>query len=150
MKLISMVDFVLTYPKDNSDHIDAYILICNYANFLKQPLTLGMFVPCDLEGDVLEEPLMCNWIRIEDYNKAKNEYQQAKERVLFEGFKYPDRRGGNPTVKNDRLEITFDQYGAFLEPYDSCDGIRLNSIELLQPVFNYLTLTKSAQKQIGL
>lgn len=50
----------------------------NYANFLKQPLTLGMFVPCDLEDNVLEE-----------YHNIDNKnilYQEARERVLFGGF----------------------------------------------------------------
>ena len=40
MKLISMTDFVL-YKKES------HTQIMKYAKFLKQPLTLGMFVPCD-------------------------------------------------------------------------------------------------------
>ena len=71
-----------------------------YGNFITQPLTKGMFVPCDEDGNVLEVP---NKI-IEDFygfvehhdgtsEKVLNEkslkeyeeqYQQAKERVLFE------------------------------------------------------------------
>ena len=62
----------------------------NYDDFLEQPLKLEMFVPCDEEGNILEEPK-----RWEDYlqypdsfdgNKEWGElydYQQAKEKVLF-------------------------------------------------------------------
>lgn len=63
--LIPMVDFVLERRatldvnfcglKTYSNKIDE---IFNYARFLKKPLQLGMFVPCDLEGNVLEEPEM--------------------------------------------------------------------------------------------
>ena len=65
----------------------------NYDDFLEQPLKLEMFVPCDEEGNILEEPK-----RWEDYlqypdsfdgNKEWGElydYQQAKEKVLFEGI----------------------------------------------------------------
>ena len=61
-----------------------------YAKFLKQPLKLEMFVPCDEDGNILKEPK-----RWEDYlqypdsfdgNKEWDElydYQQAKEKVLF-------------------------------------------------------------------
>lgn len=47
MKLISMTDFVLqTYEKHDDYKIIADECLL-YANFLKQPLTLGIFVPCD-------------------------------------------------------------------------------------------------------
>jgi len=52
--LISMTDFVLSKKYTATGHE-------NYANFLKQPLELWMFIPCDEDGNVLEEP------DIEDY-----------------------------------------------------------------------------------
>ena len=89
MKLISMVKFVLEQAKKNS--IDSHELALNsynYANFLNQPLTLGMFVPCDEDGNVLEEPNGFDlWISgIVSDSDEFNKYQQAKEKVLFEGF----------------------------------------------------------------
>ena len=97
--LVPMTDFVIEYaPKFNPFGTDEQILcldyIHNYAKFLKQPLKLEMFVPCNENGNVLEEPK-----RWKDYlqypdsfdgNKEWDElydYQQAKEKVLFEGFK---------------------------------------------------------------
>jgi len=101
-KLISMVDFVLkqweqldNVPKQ-PETVDCILRMVRYAQFLKKPLTLGMFVPCDLEGNVLEEPTPKMW---EHYNSylmnlvdftADNyivsqveKWKQAKERVLF-------------------------------------------------------------------
>lgn len=62
--------------------------IFSYANFLNQPLTLGMFVPCDEDGNVLEEPkgtdLNSSFFEMQvDYNLEKK-YKQAKDKVLFD------------------------------------------------------------------
>ena len=103
MKLISMTDFVefadnkLCSINSPSVRISNYgktlDLIVNYKNFLKQPLTLGMFVPCDEEGNVLEEPIYPSKFRtgvyphsggvLKKYEIKLEQYQQAKERVLF-------------------------------------------------------------------
>ena len=61
----------------------------NYDDFLEQPLKLEMFVPCDEEGDILEEPTnyekrLLNMMT--EYNDEVYTYYQAKEKVLFEGF----------------------------------------------------------------
>ena len=66
-------------------------LILNYAKFLKQPLELGMFVPWDEDGNVLEIPDLSDAngrqydINI-DEDKAWVNYIKAKERVLIEGL----------------------------------------------------------------
>lgn len=91
MLLISMTDFVLSLPETSTldmSEVDYYykeweILQKNrrYAAFLKQPLTLSMFVPCDDQGNVLKEP---------DRNEIQaayvNKYEKAKEKVLFKDF----------------------------------------------------------------
>lgn len=100
-KLVSMVDFVLEQEKKLIDapineagvkQLKKYITsTSNYANFLKQPLTLGMFIACDLEGNVLEKPNRDSFHNSDkgDYlfRLYTNQFQQAKERVLFEGFR---------------------------------------------------------------
>ena len=82
MKLISMMDYVLEKAKQfqfKGDCEFAYD-VKKYANLLKQPLELGMFVPCDDDGNVIEG----------SYNDKQHviiqhlEYQQAKDKVLFE------------------------------------------------------------------
>ena len=84
--LVPMTDFVIEYaPRFNPFGTDEQILcldyIRNYAKFLKQPLKLEMFVPCDEDGNVLEVvPYYADGI------EKVNEYKKAKERCLFEGF----------------------------------------------------------------
>lgn len=79
MKLISMTDFVL---KD--DYAGSPINMNKvYANFLKQPLELWMFVPCDEDGNVLKD---CGLMPCYELDQ----YRQAKERCLFEGFYIKD------------------------------------------------------------
>ena len=98
MKLISMTDFVLNQKQSESFNEKTFIneslisleKIRNYANFLKQPSKLEMFVPCDEDGNILKEPN--RWVDYLQYpdsfdgNKEWDElydYQQAKEKVLF-------------------------------------------------------------------
>jgi len=89
-KLISMVDFVISQWSIDLTPIQRE-RIQKYANFLKQALKLGMFVPCD-ENDVpLVEPEMDMFFTATTdgmaiYENAVYDYQQAKDRVLFEGF----------------------------------------------------------------
>lgn len=102
MKLISMTEFVLEQkrpiPSADLHEADYYqqeyeVLekVCNYANFLNQPLTLGMFVPCDEDGNVFEEPNIndfksepfCTTGNCQAYRDEIEIYQQAKDKVLF-------------------------------------------------------------------
>lgn len=64
--LQNTTDFVFDIDKYVSKDIwqfhDSWILqklntIERYAKFLKQPIELWMFVPCDEDGNVLEEPM---------------------------------------------------------------------------------------------
>ena len=87
MKLISMTDYVLEQYKINQCDEDYIFNVLKYANFLKQPVTLGMFVPCDENGNVLEEP---KFYFHHEYKVALEKYQKAKEKVLFNGFKIKD------------------------------------------------------------
>lgn len=78
--------------------------------FLNQPLEIGMFVPCDEYGDILEEVLedekLCKYCDIPSEDRKMTAYStgcegsrceittrdytdfynEAKERVIFEGF----------------------------------------------------------------
>ena len=98
--LIPMTDFVMkqnyitTLDISQIDFYDKELKILstirNYATFLKQPLKLEMFVPCDENGNVLEEPQMRperNSFDEEDMDYDAQElydYIKAKEKVLFE------------------------------------------------------------------
>lgn len=94
-KLISMTDFVLEQKKklkNAPDAYDQYCKIVNYAELLKEPLKKGMFVPCDEDDNVLNEPFECSCAGyVEDcigceFTDIK--YQKAKEKILFKGFQF--------------------------------------------------------------
>lgn len=120
-KLISTTDFVLEQNKigveiqslthQQSDRSRRFYLVSKYAKFLKQPLTLEKFVPCDDEGNVLEEPIISEYLLDSPGGipiKSKNTpeayyYRKAKERVLFKGFYSVDEN----TVSNGEINIIF-------------------------------------------
>lgn len=90
-KLISMTDYVIKKVNENRPCDRGAILqeISDYAKFIKQPLTLGMFIPCDDEGNVLNEMYSEKEnTKNKTFTQLSNEYQQAKERVIFEGFNF--------------------------------------------------------------
>ncbi len=102
-KLISMTDYVL----ERSDKsISQYTIaetfkngakitneIFEYAKFLKTPLNISMFIPCDKTGNVLNEVKeFDNSVGSdENYNRALRNYKIAKENVLFKGFSIKER-----------------------------------------------------------
>ena len=88
-RLKSMVDFVLENAKQPYVEGTKYKDLVNYANFLKQPLKLEMFVPCDENGNVLENPFL---EKGRPANGVWEKYKEAKEKVLFKGFKI-DKNG---------------------------------------------------------
>ena len=75
-----MTDFVLETNKFGL-YKYSHGSIRTYANFLKQPLTLGMFVPCDDDGNVLQQD--CDVIIEECRDCSCREYEKAKSKVLF-------------------------------------------------------------------
>lgn len=62
-------------------------------------------------------------------NKDLTQDMFVGESAIFVGFEAVDVRGGIPQVKNGKYIINFDQFGFYLNPYDSVDGVRLVKIE---------------------
>lgn len=62
-------------------------------------------------------------------NKDLTQDMFVGERAIFVGFEAVGVRGGIPQVKNGKYIINFDQFGFYLNPYDSVDGVRLVKIE---------------------
>lgn len=68
-----MTDYVISDEvKRTLEYSDAYKMIRNYANILKQQPILGHFVPCDMEGNVL--------------HPFDSRFSEAEERILFNGW----------------------------------------------------------------
>lgn len=167
MKLISMTEFVLQEKErflelgkgnyDNSCLVKSYDTVFNYAEFLSQPLTLGMFVPVDEEGRVWEAPKTCcsgrecgcmgqpiNYFSREHLDK----YYDLEEKVLFEGFVL---NGEHLENKELHLKIYIDTF-EFIEYHDNGygGGYIGETVENLSNCNLQVTLTPSALKQIGI
>ena len=95
MKLISITDFILSkaykskvivsmHPESPFSQIEK---IEKYANFVKQPLTIGMFVPCDKKGNQMKQPFTVGAKAKHHQRDYLDKYKEAEERVLFKDFK---------------------------------------------------------------
>ncbi len=150
-KLISMTDYSLEICKEdfNNGEYPKFNLkdkIWKYATFLKQPPKLGMFVPCD-ENDV---PLnLCDCNSECGYCSELEQYQEAKDRVSFEGFEIIGQSEGfcEIELKNGDFWMTFlegeiNVTNQFNQEY---------SVHVIEDLIQEdLTLTASAIKQFEL
>lgn len=143
MNLISSKDFrkFLTEKSDS----EYRRLRENFDNFLEKPLKLGYFIPCD-ENDVpLEEPsLYFEWNKEEpeewiftchDEIKECVKYQEAKQKVIFEGFEYDK--------ENDW--VTYNEFARFF-----VSELQNGKVEdLFKLIKDEITLTETSKKEIG-
>lgn len=160
MKLISMVDFVLERKevwRNISMKSLSSELSCRsthseecekYANFLKQPLELGMFVPY-VDGRIVEKPTFyTEEYEYKPYDGHHYKYQRAKERVLFVGAKMDIENG-------ERAGTHYSEHIVVIGCVDFyINGIGNNTVEELYLAQHerdneLIELTKTAQNQIG-
>lgn len=136
MKLTPLTDFVLeNLNPENFGSSDVRKVIA-YTKFLKQPLTLGMFVPVDEEGSVL---------KFIDLDSPK--YFKMKEKVLFEGWTHEDRYGW---VQNHELGLEINTETGTLAIFHE-NGIGYGYVKNIEDLVSYaLTLTPSALEAIGI
>lgn len=156
MKLISMTDFVLEQDEFTDVDKNPVFHFCrciDYANFLNQSLNLGMFIPCDLEGNPIKSPQsstieeMVSLVGKVDgwFGKYKQQYQQAKERVLFEGgfelLSFEHNHRGRQMRVGEYL-IRLNNKHIF--------NLNKNSVDTVEGLVPHdLTIATTAQKQIG-
>lgn len=125
----------------------------NYDALLKQPLQLGFFVPCDENGNVLEEPKRWNdYLQFPDSfdgNKEWGElynYELAIERLLFKGFyieNFKSRSYKFSKITSDKVTVAFWNEISLWAMEN-----KFKNIESLASC--KLELTETAIKQIGL
>ena len=144
-RLKSMTDFVITQwsidlTKTQRERVS------NYAKFLKQPLKLEMFVPCDEEGDILEEPTdyekrLLNMMT--EYNDEVYTYYQAKAKVLFEGFEIDKNLY---LVYKNEISI-----GRFISYENGSKFLFRDNFKTIEDLVEFgFKLTENTIKQIGL
>ena len=154
-KLIPMTEFVIQEWKKDIYTDDFARIVYNYANFLKEPLKLEMFVPCDEDGKFLQEPELI-YKEYNPYEEAQPEYdlsecenyKKALEKVLFKDFVY----------KRNIYEITKDKLSVSFQ--NGCINIHVQISEFrgsytfgdtIEDFTKYgLELTENAKKQLKL
>ena len=176
-KLISMVNFVLQQDITDIKQRDS---IVKYANFLRQPLKLEMFINCDDDGNVLKEPKKTNyqvdvntkcsgWKYLYDNNdkligyyddrKWKEDfvkYKQSKEKVLFEDSVLIDETMYHQTKRVLIMLKSYPTFRIFNQFYYRDGSIERqlfpnNENLRIEDLIKFeLELTESAIKQIGL
>ena len=125
----------------------------NFDEFLEQPLKLEMFVPCDNDEEILKpqyiagKEVIYNELVEEFIMDKVKEYNDAKEKVLFEGF-YIKR--GSTDVDNMTTYLMHNYFGEIAFKKDWKDEWEfIEDLESLSNL-NEIELTESAIKQIGL
>ena len=160
--LISMTDFVLDNERFKEDSDVCIFKISNYANFLKQPLELYMFVPCDENNIPLKKQTMyyseeyigkLKGIEVEVaklVNRKISDYYFAKKRCLFEGFELNQKDSSKLEniicITINKIQITFftKVKACFLDNLTNNSTFEIKTIEDLIPYD--LTLTETAIK----
>lgn len=121
--LMPMVQFIL--------EIDwlSTVEFCDTYNLPHPTMEGGVRSAADkfLNLDAIKHKLFVEYAKL--LNKKLTSEMFIGNNPLILGFHNVDVRGGNPKFKNGKYEITNDQYGFWLEPYDSVDGRRLNKVE---------------------
>lgn len=149
--LVSMTDFVISQIKTNStvnDSFKKYLAdVRNYALFLKQNLTLGMFVPVDEDGNILfSKPnyyacfLHGSYVNHPQLINYENciRYKKAEENILFKDCIV------KKIEKSHKFDI--DYYVVYFNSQQLWISWTERTIEDL--IKNNLELTESAIKQI--
>jgi hypothetical protein len=153
-KLISAKEYIiLVWEMAGLTYIQKLHLLVAYANFLSQKLELWMFVPCKLVDGVwvvLEYPDLtckrpeskgnctCGEESVKDCREWWQEYQEAKDRVLFLGVEYVEaKKEGNYSF------LRFTELSPINYPK------LWNGLTIEHLIKYNIPLTESAKKQIG-
>lgn len=155
MILQSHTDYEDSIDLPSVSDIEFRIKSRKYREFIKQSLKLGMFIPCD-ENDVsLDEPLLEHYTDCNEEQNSKDwlynleKYQQAKERVLFEGFEIKNSKIYNEEHIQFLGMIGNSSKYANINPFRWRD--RFVNTKTIEDLVKYnLKLTDSAIKQLNL
>ncbi|MCA6066079.1 hypothetical protein JI747_002745 [Chryseobacterium sp. RG1] len=155
-KLIPMTTFVIEYySHEGYADLQTLKLMKNYANFLKKPLRLGMFVPVDQQGNVLKEPKnYISWKTLEHNSNGETVdtaafeeyriYQTAEQQCFFKDFKV-DYNGYSRVrivaTYNTSIELSFNK--------TDLSFLNFQDVESLT-AFDEIFLTRTALRMIGI
>jgi hypothetical protein len=176
MKLISSSKFLLeryrVWENDNNPDLQAsarYIYsTANYAKLVEKSPKLEMFVPCDDYSDILKDPIdeeLCKYCPIGDWKSNSigdscegsrceiagenylDVFEEAKEKVLFEGWRFDGEADDFIYLKHKDLMLVFDKLTGTFEMISEHSYF----IETVEDLTRFdLTLTQTAINKLGL
>lgn len=107
-KLITFSDYFRyiqgKYPleKIGAKSADYWSRLDTYLTLIQTPIELGQFVACK-DGEPLEKPRL-------KMTFAQEEYEEALDKVLFEGWNYyKANKTNNWCISNNKLTLAFDE-----------------------------------------
>lgn len=133
-KLIGMTDFVIEAEKIVTLKCWAfgtfYLNTIDHAKFLQQTPTLGMFVPTDEDGNVLEgKPLSPATDKEWDvWEKEKDAFKEAEQRVIFDGWEFESELENTVFIGRHIDSMVFTKGGKI-----NINGKNIETIEDLVP-----------------
>lgn len=138
MALIKMTDYLEVVKeieeKEELSHFLLLRMVYRYGKLLKTSNKLDTFVPCDEDGNVLDKPERIHFNTDFDYKAELSVFEEAKGKVLFEGFVLKEK-GKNQFI------VTHEVGGDYWVMENEC----------LEDIIEWdLELTESARKQTGL
>jgi hypothetical protein len=159
---IQQFELLFTNEISRNSFIDGVI---SYSRFLKKPIEKNMFVPCDENNNVLEEPTSCDKscspidfceggkCDVEGCYTEMRKYEEAKERVLFDGWDfYKNSLSGaetgvrNEVVFNDNVIYFYEDRPAMFVNADYTFRTPIYTIEDLFKTGLDLKLTDKLKK----
>lgn len=121
-KLIPMTDFVLQqeqlFKEKKANDCLQSLLMFRYANVLKTPLALNMFVPADENGNPLQDPGLIP-------SQELNDYRKAKDKILFEGFTGDYDDEGFYVENKEHVTLFPDEFGTKIIEHLTQDNLTL-------------------------
>lgn len=139
-RLIPMTSFVIDYySHEGYADLQTLQLMKNYANFLKQPLSLWMFVPTNSDGELIKLPEgYDSWknahintkthiaLTNPDKSELYKDYDKAAKNILFEGFEIA--YNGYSVVRiiasyDESIELSFKKDSAKFDLSDDVESL---------------------------
>lgn len=137
--LISLQHFIQKHIND----FGYYDLKGHYEAFLSKDVKKGMFIPCDEDDNVLEEPIISEYLLDRPNGtpiKSKNtpdayKFRKGKERVLFEGWTYD--------FEEEYLVFEIGEKEWYILGFEDIEGCTLKDL-----IFEELKLSQTALNEI--
>ena len=138
--LSTFVDWIKTIDSSGS-FTEEFFKTVEYNEFLKTELHLSHFIATDENGKPLEKPKdsdFRDWDYQNQLDGEKERYQQAQEKVIFEGWEFVETIEG---IQYDKIKIT-DNLNHLIFYGKSVDISLFGEYRFTTQVFNYSQLAE--------